>query len=241
MQECSSSGRIPAKLKLSCKQGGSEQQTRSYTMPFPNTAASLLRATALGSVDPAVAQSSAVHTLIPNLAPRTRLQQQGLGTSSGVSSGALGGTFGAVGFLGQVHMPGADEFSKAPGNSCKDAGDLLNSGGHQEAWQAIFQAAMSLLKPKLAEPTVVNFMSVAGMCELLLGFLLLLLHVFLHVSCSSASISFACTACLVSAAVHCTVCSAFLCSCCVDHFGLLRAAQHRPALDKLYLPYAPSL
>lgn len=210
-------------------------------MPFPNTAASLLRATALGSVDPAVAQSSAVHTLIPNLAPRTRLQQQGLGTSSGVSSGALGGTFGAVGFLGQVHMPGADEFSKAPGNSCKDAGDLLNSGGHQEAWQAIFQAAMSLLKPKLAEPTVVNFMSVAGMCELLLGFLLLLLHVFLHVSCSSASISFACTACLVSAAVHCTVCSAFLCSCCVDHFGLLRAAQHRPALDKLYLPYAPSL
>lgn len=162
MQERSSSGRIPAKLKLSCKQGGREQQTRSYTMPFPNTAVSQLRATALGSVDPAVAQSCAVHTLIPNLAPRSRLQQQGLGTPSGSSSGALGGTLGAVGCSGQVHMPGAEEFSK-------DAGGVVHSECHQAARQTIFQAAMSLLKPKLAEPVLVNFMSVAGMCGLLLG------------------------------------------------------------------------
>ena len=168
MQERSNSGRIPAKLKVSCKQGGREHQTRSYSLPFPQAAVSHLRATTLGSVDPAVTQSSAVHTLIPNLAPRSRLQQLGPHTSSGSSSKALGDPFGAVGGSGQVQIPGAEKFSKEAGSSCEDAGELLQSGRHQAARQAILQAAMSLLKLKLAEPFFVNFMSVTGMCGLLL-------------------------------------------------------------------------
>lgn len=78
-QERSTSGRLPAKLKLSLKQGGREQQVRSYTLPFPQPAANQLQATALGSVDASACQSSAVHTLIPNLAPRSRLQHSSLG------------------------------------------------------------------------------------------------------------------------------------------------------------------
>ncbi len=69
---------MPAKLKVACKQGGREQQVRSYTLPFPHAATQQLQATALGSVDPSASQSSAVHTLIPNLAPRSRLQHPGL-------------------------------------------------------------------------------------------------------------------------------------------------------------------
>ena len=63
-------------------------------------------------------------------------------------------------------MPGAEEFSKEPGSICKHAGELLQSGCHQAARQAIFQAAMSLLEAKLAEPVLVSFMAVAGMCGL---------------------------------------------------------------------------
>ena len=58
-------------------------------------------------------------------------------------------------------MPGAEEFSKHPG---KDARGVVHFECHKAARQAIFQAAMSLLKPKLAEPVCVNFMAVAGMC-----------------------------------------------------------------------------
>ena len=167
VQERSTSGRTPAKLKLACKQGGREQQTHSYSLPFPYTAASQLRATALGSVNPAVAQSSAVHTLIPNLAPRSRLQQQRVSTSSGSSSSMTIGGQDAVGVVsqsGQMQLPGAEEFlSREAHSSCEDAGKLLKSGCHQSARQAIFEGAMSLLRPKLAEPVLVNFMSVAGM------------------------------------------------------------------------------
>ena len=81
VQERSISGRIPIKLKFACKQGGREQQVRSYPLPFPQAATKQLQATALGSVDPSAAQSSAVHTLIPNLAPRSRLQQAATGLS----------------------------------------------------------------------------------------------------------------------------------------------------------------
>lgn len=162
VQERSNHGRVPVKLKLSCKQGGREQQTRSYTLPFPHTAAGQLRATALGSVDPALTQSSAVHTLIPNLAPRSRLQQQGLSVSSGSGSNTLGSPFEAADGAGQCRTSGAEELSDRPGGSGNDAGDLLQNECHQAARQAIFQAAISLLKPKLAEPVLVNFMSVAG-------------------------------------------------------------------------------
>ncbi|KAL3159483.1 hypothetical protein ABBQ38_009904 [Trebouxia sp. C0009 RCD-2024] len=163
LEERSNSGRIPAKLKLSCKQGGREQPTRSYSLPFPQAAQSLLRATVLGSVDPAVTQSSAVHTLIPNLAPRSRLQQQGLSISSR-SSRAHGApdTVGLTRPLSQLQLPGPEDFGREAESSDQNAEQLLESGAHQAARQAIFQAAMSLLKPKLAEPVLVNFMSVAG-------------------------------------------------------------------------------
>ncbi|KAL3157452.1 hypothetical protein ABBQ32_011919 [Trebouxia sp. C0010 RCD-2024] len=163
LEERSNSSRIPAKLKLSCKQGGREQPTRSYSVLFPQAAESLLRATALGSVDPAVTHSSAVHTLIPNLAPRSRLQQQGLGISSG-SSRAFGApdALGVTRPSGQLQLPGPKGFSREAKSGCQNAEQLLESDAHQAARQAIFQAAMSLLRPKLAEPVLVNFMSVAG-------------------------------------------------------------------------------
>lgn len=78
LQERSSSGRVPVKLKLGLKQRGREQQVRSYTLSFPQAAAKQLQATAVGSVDSSAIQSSAVHTLIPNLAPRSRLQHPSL-------------------------------------------------------------------------------------------------------------------------------------------------------------------
>ena len=219
MQERSNSGRIPAKLKLSCKQGGREQQTRSYTLPFPNTAVGQLTATALGSVNPAVAQSSAVHTLIPNLAPRSRLHQQSLGTSSSSSSGALEGKLGAAESSGQV--PGAEDFSKE--HSKEYAGELLQSGCHQTARQAIFQAAMSLLKPKLAEPVLVNFMSVAGM----FGLYLPLSGCFCMCLCTCGAALLVCaagTACLAlcCCSLHTVQCTSSL---AIGHL-VLRTAQH---------------
>lgn len=177
VQERSACGRVPVKLKLSCKQGGREQQTRSYTLPFPHAAASQLRATALGSVEPALTRSSAVHTLIPNLAPRSRLQQQGLSISSGSGSKTLGSPFEAAQGGNQLQLSGAEELSDRPGSSCNNAGEELQNECHQAARQAIFQAAMSLLKPKLAEPVLVNFMSVAGASTPWL------LYVLLHVCC----------------------------------------------------------
>lgn len=87
LQERSTSGRVPAKLKLGLKQGGREQQVRSYTLPFPQPATHQLQATALGSVDTSACQSSAVHTLIPNLAPRSRLQHSSLGRARGRDRG----------------------------------------------------------------------------------------------------------------------------------------------------------
>ena len=152
VQERSKTGRIPHKLKLSCKQGGREQQTRSYTLPFPPTAISQLRATALGSVDPALTQSSAVHTLIPNLAPRSRLQHQGPAVSSGTGSNldAFDMPAKVSGHSSGMQLPGSADF-------------VMESALHKASRQAIFQAAMSLLKPKIAEPVLVNFMSVAGM------------------------------------------------------------------------------
>ena len=60
-------------------------------------------------------------------------------------------------------MPWAEEFSKGP-DSTGNGTHLLESGPHQAARQAIFKAAMSLLNLKLAEPVLVNFMSVAGTC-----------------------------------------------------------------------------
>lgn len=208
VQERSERGRVPVKLKLSCKQGGREQQTRSYTLPFPNTAASQLRATALGSVDPALTQSSAVHTLIPNLAPRSRLQQQGLTISSGSGSKTLGSPIEAANGLGQLQMPGAEEPSDRPGSSCNNAGEGLQNACHQAARQAIFQAAMSLLRPKLAEPVLVNFMSVAGMSApwllhvsscmcfcLCAACLAVLLHVLLVYCCAAVHCAVSCTSC----------------------------------------------
>lgn len=208
LQERSNSGRIPAKLKLSCKQGGRDQPTRSYTLPFPHAPDSQLRATALGSVDPAITQSSAVHTLIPNLAPRSRLQQQGLNISSG-SNRLSGGpdAVGAIKPLAQLQLPGAEDFGREADSSCQDAGKLLESGTHQAAREAIFQAAVGMLKPKLAEPVLVNFMSVAGMSlASACGVCCLLL---LHVSCMPCSMLFAVyspLACAIDHLVCCSVC-----------------------------------
>ena len=39
----------------------------------------------------------------------------------------------------------------------------LEQGPHQAARHAIFQACMGLLKPKLLQPVLMNYMSVAGM------------------------------------------------------------------------------
>lgn len=213
-QERSISGRVPAKLKLSCKQGGREQQVRSYTLPFPHTAAKQLQATAVGSVDPSASQSSAVHTLIPNLAPRSRLQHPGLPNAHSQQSlhslpdrnNQYADTVGAASrsVLADAMMPDlagsqhtgqlqsqasspsnagqqvegaadgllpATSHCIAPTNSCSSAmpssnddtaQGWLESGPHQLARNAIFQAVMGLLKPKLVQPVLVNFMSVAG-------------------------------------------------------------------------------
>lgn len=165
VQERSISGRIPTKLKVCLKQGGRDQQTRSYAQPFPQTAHSQLKATALGSIDSTPTQSAAVHTLIPNFAPRSRLQRPGSGVSSvlGRAPGNASSASQSSHPSGQMQLPGAEEFSKGPDSNSNGA-QLLESGPHQVGRQALFNAAMNVLKPKLAEPVLVNVMSVAGMC-----------------------------------------------------------------------------
>ena len=255
-QERSVRGRVPAKLKIACKQGGREQQVRSYTLAFPPAAARQLQGTPLGSVDPAASHSYAVHTLIPNLAPRTRLHnqsqpsqkvsegrtsQQAVGpnlpdgrcardaeysfntlrssvASAGHSApwpgdidpGAVRGAehcqrdccckdvvqeqgSSAEGseLLGQAkeglvralrepegrlsnaceagagaagsQWPAAANSEALPEGSNIIAQDWLESGPHQAARNAVFQEAMRLLRPKLLQPVLVNFLSVAGM------------------------------------------------------------------------------
>lgn len=158
MQERSKSGRVPIKLKLSCKQGGREQAVRAYTLPFPHAASKQLSATALGSIDPSLVGSAAVHTLIPNLAPRSRFtkpndadisvqscgQSHGLSAQSHASEGHA--THGQSG-TGQVDLTEWDE----------------SSGPHQEAREALFVAVTALLRPKIGLPVLVNFLSIAGM------------------------------------------------------------------------------
>lgn len=57
----------------------------------------------------------------------------------------------------------ADNPVKLPNNSGQDhVQNWLESGVHQAARCAIFQAALGLLKPKLVQPVMVNFMSVGG-------------------------------------------------------------------------------
>jgi len=281
LQERSSSGRVPVKLKLGLKQGGREQQVRSYTLSFPQAAAKQLQATAVGSVDPSASQSSAVHTLIPNLAPISRLQHPSLakGTSQQMQYGSTSGNnkqldalpmqaqrqllesvafqdpagetsqppwqclpglfsilrkvsntkqavetlllhrwgipffvcfvqllsgcclvfLGGLSWRGMFchwdfadwqniqrkgvlcghasSMNGAGEAPEGAADCESRAADnpaqLLNSsqnhvqnwlesGVHQAARSAIFQAALGLLKPKLVQPVMVNFMSVGG-------------------------------------------------------------------------------
>ncbi len=123
LQERSSSGRVPVKLKLGLKQGGREQQVRSYTLSFPQAAAKQLQATAVGSVDPSATQSSAVHTLIPNLAPRSRLQHPSLarGMSQQLQSGSVSGNkkqLDALPKQGERQLPESDVFQDAAGETC---------------------------------------------------------------------------------------------------------------------------
>lgn len=150
MQERSKSGRIPIKLKLSCKQGGREEAVRSHTLPFPHAATKQLSATALGSVDPAMVSSAAVHTLIPNLAPRSRFTDAANACDANVQHGLATGepcwqSHGQP-HGGQVGLAEWDE----------------SSGPHQDARQAMFDTAMYSLRPKIAQPVLVNFLSLAG-------------------------------------------------------------------------------
>ncbi|KAA6424352.1 MAG: DNA polymerase eta-like [Trebouxia sp. A1-2] len=175
LEERSSSGRVPVKLKLGLKQRGREQQVRSYTLSFPQAAAKQLQATAVGSVDSSAIQSSAVHTLIPNLAPRSRLQHPSLakGIPQQLQSGSASKNNKQLDALpmqakrqlleSAVFQDPADNPVKLPNNSGQDhVQNWLESGVHQAARCAIFQAALGLLKPKLVQPVMVNFMSVGG-------------------------------------------------------------------------------
>lgn len=157
VQERSNSGRIPVKLKLSCKQGGREQAVRSHTLPIPHAASKQLSATALGSVDASLVASAAVHTLIPNLAPRSRFTHTAGAAATGSSAQASGQSHDACDELscGQPHGQSADAHA---GVAEWDE----ESGPHQEAQQALFDATMHVLRPKLAQPVLVNFLSVAG-------------------------------------------------------------------------------
>ncbi len=124
LQERSSSGRVPVKLKLGLKQGGREQQVRSYTLPFPQAAAKQLQATAVGSVDPSATQSSAVHTLIPNLAPRSRLQHPSLakGISQQLQCGSASGNdkqLDALAMQGKRQLLESDVFQDPAGETCQ--------------------------------------------------------------------------------------------------------------------------
>ena len=143
MQERSKSGRIPAKLKLSCKQGGREQAVRSHTLPFPHAASKQLSATSLGSVNPSLVASAAVHTLIPNLAPRSRF------THTAVTAAAAGGG-NANGSSPLASRHPHDAHGELPGGQSADAQTGLAewdeaSGPHQEVRHALFDAAMHVL------------------------------------------------------------------------------------------------
>ncbi|KAL0031278.1 hypothetical protein WJX77_012706 [Trebouxia sp. C0004] len=174
LEERSSSGRVPVKLKLGLKQAGREQQVRSYTLSVPQAAAKQLQATAVGSVDPSATQSSAVHTLIPNLAPRSRLQHPSMdkGISQQLQSGsarvnnkqhdALPMQVNRQLLESDVFQDPADNPAKLPNSSQDQVHNWLEAGVHQAARSAIFHAALGLLKPKLLQPVMVNFMSVGG-------------------------------------------------------------------------------
>ena len=56
----------------------------------------------------------------------------------------------------------ADNSAKLLNSSQNHVQNWLESGVHQAARSAIFQAALGLLKPKLVQPVMVNFMSVGG-------------------------------------------------------------------------------
>ena len=56
----------------------------------------------------------------------------------------------------------ADNPAKLLNSSQNHIQNWLESGVHQTARSAIFQAALGLLKPKLVQPVMVNFMSVGG-------------------------------------------------------------------------------
>ena len=56
----------------------------------------------------------------------------------------------------------ADNPAKLLNSSQNHVQNWLESGVHQAARSAIFQAALGLLKPKLVQPVMVNFMSVGG-------------------------------------------------------------------------------
>ncbi len=56
----------------------------------------------------------------------------------------------------------ADNPAKLPNSGQNHIQNWLESGVHQAARSAIFQAALGLLKPKLLQPVMVNFMSVGG-------------------------------------------------------------------------------
>ena len=130
MQERSINGRVPVKLKLGLKQGGREQQVRSCTLAFPQAAAKQLQATAVGSVDPSATQSSAVHTLIPNLAPRSRLQHPSLarGMSQQLQSGSAKGhnkQLDALPMQGKGQLLASDVFQDAAGEACQSPRQCL--------------------------------------------------------------------------------------------------------------------
>ena len=130
LQERSSTGRVPVKLKLGLKQGGREQQVRSYTLSFPQAAAKQLQATAVGSVDPSATQSSAVHTLIPNLAPRSRLQHPSLakGISQQLQSGSTSGKqkqLDALPMQGKRQLLASDVFQDAAGETSQSPRQCL--------------------------------------------------------------------------------------------------------------------
>ena len=130
LQERSISGRVPVKLKLGLKQGGREHQVRSYTLSFPQAAAQQLQATAVGSMDPSATQSSAVHTLIPNLAPRSRLQHPSLakGISQQLQSGSVSGNkklLDALPMQGQGQLLASDVFQDPAGEACQPPSQCL--------------------------------------------------------------------------------------------------------------------
>lgn len=83
----------------------------------------------------------------------------GEGSAQGVSLGHAGST---VQGAADCQLLAVGSSAAHPSGSQLESHEWLESGVHQAARTAIFQAAMGLLKPKLAQPVLVNFMSVAG-------------------------------------------------------------------------------